>query len=45
MRPKYLQTATKFAGGVLCYAIGAGMYDKFFQTKAIPPQGNGLKLK
>jgi hypothetical protein len=45
MRPQYLQTATKFAGGVLCYAIGAGIYDKFFQTETISPQGNDLKLK
>jgi hypothetical protein len=45
MRPQYLQTATKFAGGVLCYAIGAGIYDKFFKTEAKPTtQGRGIKV-
>jgi len=36
---------TKFAGGVLCYAIGAGIYDKFFKTEAMPPQVISLKSK
>jgi hypothetical protein len=45
MRPQSLQTATKFAGGVLCYAIGAGIYDKFFKTEAKPTtQGRGIKV-
>jgi len=36
----YLQKATTFAGGVLCYAIGAGIYDKFFKAEAVPLPNN-----
>jgi hypothetical protein len=43
MRPQYLQKATTFAGGVLCYAIGAGIYDKFIKAEVKPLQGDGIK--
>ena len=44
MHAQYLQTATKFAGGVLCYAIGAGIYDKFSKTETMLPQNTGGKV-
>lgn len=44
MRPQYLQTATKFAGGVLCYAIGPGIYDKFFKSEVMLSQDSGTKV-
>jgi hypothetical protein len=44
MGPQYSQKAATFAGGVLCYAIGAGIYDKFFKAEAVPPQSNAPKV-
>lgn len=43
MLPQYLPKATTFASGVLCYAIGAGIYDKFIKAEAKPPQTSGSK--
>jgi hypothetical protein len=43
MLPQYLQKATTFASGVLCYAIGAGIYDKFIKAEATPQQTSGPK--
>ena len=45
MQPQHLQAVKNFSGGVLCYALGAAVYDKFIKTEATPPKDNDPKVK